>query len=637
MKNILIMLITSALFFPIFGKTKPQPDLNRISLPLIEIQGQFQNGIQYSKVEVDINRELIINPLLTSSFIGSNSFDDDYGPSMELDNEGNVYICGFTASGSFPYMGGYDSTYNGGKDIFIAKFSPDLSTLLVSTFIGGIGDEYKATMAFDPQKENLYLAGYTNSSDFPVTAGAYDTTINGGRDVYILKIDKELTTLQAASYFGGSASEGQQWPKLDIAVSLRGNVYITGLTCSEDLPIISGLSVDSTYAGGSIGGDAFIAKFDASLSYLLGSTYIGGSANEWRMSIALDQSENVFVSGETESSDFTLTPNAYDSSFNGYSDIFICKYNSALSVLETATCFGRTNSEEPLDLCISPDSSIYITGYTKSTNFPTTLGAFDNSYSGGERDAYIAKFNNCLSSLEASTFFGGNNRDDLTSILVNQEGKVFVSGNTRSTNYPHSTNAYTTNFQGGQEYGDACISVLNGDLTQMLASSYIGGQLDDRALDIHIDSTGNVLIAGYSKFANFPTTNGAYDTLNPGGLGDCFISKFTPDLSWENVGIIPEDNIPFNNFKLNSYPNPFNPNTNIEFNLDKKSKVQIEIFNTIGQKIITLTDRFFEQGSHKLYWNGKNQNGQTMGTGVYFCKMTINHKNHINHKMVLIK
>ena len=219
--------------------------------------------------------------LIASTFIGSDSYDDDYGPSMFIDNQGFVYLCGFTTSETFPCLGGFDPTYNGGKDIFIAKFTSDLSILLGSTFIGGTGDEYEATMAFDTAKEFLYIAGYTTSADFPTTPGAFDETNNGGIDAFVLKLDLNLESVVAATFFGGSGNEGQQWPKLDIVVTPNNNVCIAGLTRSSDLPVTEGVSHNCSYAGGS---DAFVAVFNNNLTHLLASTYLGGSGNEWRMS-----------------------------------------------------------------------------------------------------------------------------------------------------------------------------------------------------------------------------------------------------------------------------------------------------------------------------------------------------------------
>ena len=579
-----------------------------------------ENGYGFKVGEYDKSRELVIDPLLASTFIGSNSYDDDYGPSMQIDNDGNIYLCGYTSSATFPYFNGYDPSFNGGKDIFIAKFNSDLSVLLASTFFGGSGNEYEATMVFDNQKQNLYISGYTSSIDFPCTGNAYDTTINGGMDAFVFKMDKNLQTLLSSGYFGGSANEGQQWPKLDIAVTASGKVCIAGLTCSNDFPTIPGVSHDCTYAGGSIGGDAFVVVFDSTLSELLASTYLGGSFNEWRMSVAVDNLENIFVCGETESYDFEFTANAYNPDFNGGSDIFICKYNIGLSELLESTSFGKSNYEEPLNIQLDSGGNVYIAGYTKSVNFTTTPGAFDNSFSGGNRDGYIAKFNNQLTQLLASTFIGGNNRDDCTSIIIDNTGSIYVAGNTTSTDYPCSPSCFDSVFDGGMEYGDAVISVFNDDLTQLKASTYFGGINDDRVLDILLDSGNNIYVAGYSKSPDFPYTSGAYDTINPGSSGDCFISRFTSGLNGNIVGISPGNNFPDkNDGTVYNYPNPFNAETTICFNVKAASVVKLEILGSNGDTVATLINNRLSPGVHSVGFSAVG-----LANGVYFGKLSIN-------------
>jgi hypothetical protein len=590
------------------------------------------NGYGFKVGEYDNSRELIIDPLLASTFIGSNGYDDDYGPSMQTDNDGNIYLCGYTSSATFPYINGYDPSYNGGKDIFIAKFNSDLSVLLASTFFGGSGNEYEATMAFDNQKQNIYIGGYTSSTDFPCTDNAYDTTSNGGMDAFVFKIDKNLQTLVSSGYFGGSANEGQQWPKLDITITASGKVCITGLTCSDDFPVTAGVSHDCTYAGGSIGGDAFVVVFDQNLSELLASTYLGGSANEWRMSIAADNQENIFVCGETESNDFEFTANAYDPYFNGGSDIFICKYNIGLSVLLESTSYGKNNYEEPLDIKLDSGGNVFIVGYTKSTNFPTTAGAFDNSFSGGDRDGYIAKFNNQLTQLLASTFVGGNHRDDCTSITIDDDGSVYVAGNTSSTNYPCSPSCFDSVFDGGTEYGDAVISVFDNSLTQLKASTYLDGAADDRGLDILLDSENNIYIAGYSKSPNFPFTPGAYDTINSGSSGDCFISRFTPDLKGNIVGIDPGNDYPDKNDEgFYCYPNPDGTETTICFIVKTASVVKLDIYNNNGDSVATLVNTRLSPGLHSVRFSAVG-----LANGVYFGKLSMANKNSIL-KMIVEK
>lgn len=554
--------------------------------------------------------------LIASTFIGSISYDYDYGPSMLIDNEGFVYLCGYTTSGTFPIINGFDNTYNGGKDIFVAKFSNDLKTLVASTFIGGIGDELEATMAFDANKQYIYISGYTTSTDFPVTTNVFDSIHNGGSDVFVFKIDKNLQTVYSSTFIGGTANEGQQWPRLDIVVGNSGNVNIAGLTCSSDFPFISGLTYDSTYSGGTLGGDGFVAVFNSDLSKLLGSTYLGGNKNEWRMSITLDKYENIFVSGETESANFEFTSNAYNSVFNGGSDIFICKYNQNLSQMLVSTSYGKANYEEPLDIKLDKNENVFIVGYTKSSNFTTTTNAYDKSWNGGNRDAYIAKFDNNLQTLISSTFLGGNYRDDITTLQIDSIGNIYVVGNTTSYNFPFTQNPYDSTFNGGAEYGDAFISVFDNDLTQLKASTYFGGSNDDRILDISLfDYT--IFVAGYSKSFDFPYTATTYDSLNSGTTGDCFISKFNPNLN----GVILQNNISkeTNNPDIKIYPNPFIENISMQFDLQKSEILKVEIFNIQGSLCYFSNDLNLSKGLQTL-----NFDLDYLQNGLYYCKISTN-------------
>ena len=260
----------------------------------------------------DKSKELVIDPLLASTFVGGSSADDTYEPSIATDNKGNVYLSGYTSSANCPNTTGvYDEDFNGGStDRFVSKFNNNLSTLLASTFIGGSGNEQGMGLGLD-EFGNVYIAGYTSSSNFPTTTGSYDESYNGSLDVYVAKFDSNLTSLLASTFIGGSGNEGQTWPRIDLTISSSGNILIAGLTRSSNFPITAG-AYDNTFNGGSYGGDPFIVKLDQSLSNLLSSTYLGGSGDEWRVSVLTDENENIFICGETESSNYPTTSGVYD-------------------------------------------------------------------------------------------------------------------------------------------------------------------------------------------------------------------------------------------------------------------------------------------------------------------------------------
>jgi hypothetical protein len=576
----------------------------------------------YKIGKYDRSKLLFIDPLIATTFVGGSTYDDDYGVSMLIDNEGFVYLSGYTLSSDFPVSGGYDSTINGSKDLFVAKFSNDLSTLIAATFIGGSSSDFEATMAFDNDKHNIYLAGYTQSEDFPITANAFDSIYNGNGDVYVLKLNKDLNVLDASTYFGGTGSEGRTWPKLDITCTSSGNVCLAGLTCSDDLPIISGITYDSVYNGGSVGGDAFLAVFDSTLSQLLGCTYLGGSANEWRVSVATDQDENVFVSGETESADFEFTTNAYDDTFNGGSDIFICKYSQDLSQLLSATAFGNYHYEEPLDIALDAAGSVYIGGYTKSANFKTTQGAYQRSFAGGDRDGYVAKFTNDLTELEASTFLGGSLRDDIYQITIGALGNVVVTGNTTSVNFPTTVNAFDDSFNGGGTYGDCFVATFNADLNELIASTYLGGSADDKAHQVSCFND-NVFVSGYTHSNNFPFTSAAYDTINGGSGGNNFIVKFTPDFT--------SASIKKNDIRsINCYPNPATDQISFEFSLFVAAKTKLIIYDYSGRCVGKIDEKTYFPGTTRIDYNIHH-----LQSGIYFMKFQSGATNEILKFMVL--
>jgi len=574
------------------------------------------NGNEYGFEIRDYNtgEMLVIDPLLASTFIGGSSTDDDYEPTIVLDHNGNVYLSGYTYSSNFPTTPGvYNENYNGGStDRFVAKFDSNLENLLASTFIGGTSNEYGMGMQVT-NSGYVYLAGYTTSNDFPTITGSYDETYNGGRDAFVLKLDDNLTTLLASTYLGGNGDEGYQWPRIDLVIGESNNVYVTGLTKSNNFPFTPGAN-DSTYAGGSAGGDVFVSKFDNDLTTLLGSTYLGGNMDEWRVSIALDENENIYVCGETLSSNFPTTQNSYDPSFNGGSDIFISKFTNDLTSISSSTFLGANNFEEALTLKLNRNGIVYIAGYTMSPTFPFTPGVYDSSYNGGERDAYIAKFNDGLTSLLASTFIGGNNKDTGEDITIGENRNIYLVGVTLSSNFPTTPGAYDENHNGGE---DVFISRLDSNLSALLASTFVGSAGQEKGQGIALDDNVNVYVAGRTTSSNFPFTPGAYDTSYNGGGNDCFIIKFDSNLSASPSSLEGSKYQPIEFELYNNYPNPFNPVTTIKYDLPIETEVILIIYSTLGQEVRTLVNELQTSGNKLALWDGTDNTGKEVSTGIY--------------------
>jgi len=487
----------------------------------------------------DKKETLIIDPLLSSTFIGG--AEEDYGYSIALDKDGNVYIAGRTGSSGwaipfYPTTPGAYQGRNAGSDVFVSKLDSNLSTLLASTFIGGSDWEYDVTIALD-KDGNVYITGWTCSSDYPTTSGAYDRSLDGYHDVFVSKLDSNLSTLLASTFIGGSDNAGGDHAQ-SIALDGDGNVYITGYTGSYDYPTTSG-AYDEIHNGGT---DVFVSKLDSNLSNLLASTFIGGSWQDYGESIALDKDGNVYITGYiagyTYSSDYPTTSGAYDEIYNGTGDVFVSKLDSNLSNLLASTFIGGSGLDQGYSIALDKDGNVYIAGCTSSYDYPTTPGAYDGSYN-GDYDVFISKLDSSLSSLLASTFIGGSKIDYYgygylhyfygKFIALDKDGNVYITGATWSYDYPTTPGAYDQSFNGNI---DVFVSKLNSNLSTLLASTFIGGYWTDHGYSIALDGDGNVYITGMTWSYDYPTTPGAYDgSFN--GSSDVFVSKLDSNLSTE--------------------------------------------------------------------------------------------------------
>jgi hypothetical protein len=457
--------------------------------------------------------------------------------------------------------------------------------LVYSTFFGGSTTDISYDIAID-NAGNAYITGYSSSSiDFPITAGAVDTTYNGGSyDIFISKLSADGSTLIYSTFLGGS---GREWGN-SIALDTAGNIVISGYTDSSNFPVtpnafdttlsgmgdafISKISADgsslifSTLLGGSsedesrgltldsagniyITGrtqssnfpispgaidstltdflfDVFVSKLSADGSSLLYSTYLGGPSTLYGDNgngIAVDNGGNAFVTGVTDSSSFPTTPGAFDTTHNGSNDAFVSKLNSTGTALIYSTFLGGSGSDAAEDIALDNAGNTYITGYTSSPSFPTTAGAFDTTYDGGVFDVFISKLTADGSALVYSTFFGGSDRDWGMHIALDNKKSVFITGYTASsTNFPTTPTAIDTLYNGSN---DVFVSKFNMDGSILLYSTYFGGSNSDSGNGIAVDNAGNVYITGSTLSSDFPITLGAFDPTYNGSSSDAFVSK----------------------------------------------------------------------------------------------------------------
>jgi len=405
-----------------------------------------------------------------------------------------------------------------------------IDPVLNFTYLGGSAYEYATGVAVGPTGD-IYVAGWTESTDFPVTSGAYDTR-SDWVDTFIAKLDPSLTTLESLTFLGGSSGD---WARC-LAVAPTGDVYVCGTTDSGDFPATAG-AYDRDFNGSFH--DGFIAKLDSDLRNLLAATYLGGSGRDEIFSLAIDAGppQKIYVVGRTESPDFPTAAGAYAASLRGKYDAFVSALDENLQSLLASTYLGGEEIDAGRAVALSPEGEVYIAGYTASPDYPATPGAFRTAAS-GDYEAFVSKLDGGLEALLASTYLGGSARDYAYALALNGPDEVYVAGITRSPDFPTTSGAFDTTYNSGY---DAYIARLDGALENLLASTFVGGGGEDYAYDLALDPGGGVYLTGVTWSADFPTTAEAYDpSFNGGqlygGYADAFISKFDARLDNLSAG-----------------------------------------------------------------------------------------------------
>jgi hypothetical protein len=416
------------------------------------VQGD-QSGIDAFVTKLDTNATGAAS-VLYAIYLGGN--DEDRGWGMAVDAVGNAYVTGETNSTDFPALGAFQGDQVR-SDAFVTKLDTNATgaaSLLYSTYLGGNENDYGFDIAVDASGD-VYLTGSTWSGNFPTLGAFQEDQGSQANDSFVTRLDTNATgaaSLLYSTYLGGREYESAY----GIAVDGAGNAYVTGYTNSTNFPTLGAFQ---GYQGDQSGSDSFVTRLDTNASgpaSLLYSTCLGGNSHDVGLGIAVDEAENVYVTGYTNSTNFP-TLGAFQEDQSGR-DAFVTRLDTtatgAASVLYS-TCLGGNDEDTGWGIAADGAGNAYATGWTRSTDFPT-LGAVQGDQSG--IDAFVTKLDTNASggaSLLYSTYLGGNDTDFAFGIAVDGAGNAYVTGETNSTDFP-TPGA----FQGDQGASDAFVTKI---------------------------------------------------------------------------------------------------------------------------------------------------------------------------------
>jgi hypothetical protein len=540
------------------------------------------NTVGFELGNFDHSRELVIDPSVSyTTYLGGNGEDD--GHSIKVDGTGNAYVTGQTKSTNFPSAS--PANYKGGFDVFVSKLSSDGTSLIYSTYIGGSQDDSGNSIAVD-STGNAYVAGGTLSTDFPVVGSGYKSASLGNLNAFVLELNS-TGTLSVSALVGGTLDDVAD----GIAVDGQG-VYVVGSTASTDFPVVSAYQSSivgssngfivklnttlttlaySTYIGAGSGDVATAVAVDSSHNlYVVGSsanpgllttpgvvqpsnaglsdvfvlalqasalntpiylTYLGGSNIDEGLGIAVDSSQDAYVTGLTGSSNFRTQSSLQ--TFKGTQDAFVAELNASGTALVYSTFLGGTGTQEATAIDIDSSKNAYVVGETNATDFPTKNPTQSALAGNGNIDAFVSEIAAGGSSLAFSTYLGGSGNENTGTIVSNFSGlggiavdsagaNIYVTGNTTSTNFPATVGQ--TGFGGGVT--DAYVAKIS---TGASAANFsiTDGALSNTSGHAGVSATATITVTssnGFNSAVNLTcavspsVTKGPTCSLNPSSV-----------------------------------------------------------------------------------------------------------------------
>ncbi|MCK5856304.1 MAG: gliding motility-associated C-terminal domain-containing protein [Bacteroidales bacterium] len=536
--------------------------------------------------------KLVIDPVLIfGSYSGSTS--DNWGYSATFDSQGYLFAGGSSFGNGYPYTtGALDTTFSGGScDIVISKYDTNGTQLIYSTYLGGSNSEVPSSLIVNSNDE-LFVMGVTGSSDFPVSPSGYDTSFNGGTgyiltsainfsngsDIFITRLNSTGTQIIASTFFGGTGNDGLNTStsllknyadelRGEIVIDKNNNPIIVSSTISNNIPITF-LSFQSSNAGGQ---DGMVAKFDNNLSNLIWSSYYGGSASDAIYSVAVDQNQDIYITGGTSSLNLNTTFGALHTNYQGgLTDGFIAKINSNGSNLIHNSYFGTPAYDQSYFIDLDKFDNAYVFGQTSDTGSTLIYNALWNSPGDGQ---FITKLDPQISNILWSTTWGnGTTGVDVSpsAFMVDLCNRIYLSawggltnGTWSTTNgLPISNNAFQSTTDGSDYY----VMVMKDDASGLDYGTFYGGAQSHEHVDggtSRFDHKGRIyqaVCAGCGGHSDFPTTTNAHSNTNNSSNCNNGVFKFdfdipaiVADFVQPPVGCAP-DTIDFNNTSYLTHP-----------------------------------------------------------------------------------
>jgi hypothetical protein len=508
------------------------------------------NRITFALGGYDRNRDLVIDPTVSySTYFGGDASDQAAG--IAVDGSGNSFIAGSTDSTTIPG----NSSGAIGFDVFVTEIGPT-GTLIFSDIIGGSQDDFPGGITIDSQ--GIYLAGTTDSSDFPVSGTAVQNAFMGGtssgnNDAFALKLALNGSAITWGTFVAGSESDSG----LGIAVDSGHNVYVVGETFSTNLggsiggvnPLPNGNALN--LGANNLNDDGYVVKINSSGTAYSLVSYLGGSNGDLATGVALDGSGNIFVVGDTISTDLPFTLGAVQTqcgtdgtcdagSAGPQDDVFVVSIKPTLLAYNYFTYYGGSGVDDAIAVTANSGNAFF-TGATSSSDFLTAGTPFQSSLFGSQ-NAFLVELNSAGSSASYSTYLGGQGPDIGLAVALDGSQNVYVTGQASSPDFP-IVNPFQASLSGTT---DAFVSVFGLSQNQVLFSTYLGGGGDEDQFEagIGVDSLDYIFVTGDTDSGNgsteaFPTTTGAIDASYGGGscvdsIGntvpcpDAFVTSFTP-------------------------------------------------------------------------------------------------------------